>query len=82
MALRMKEKDFALPLLIRCGSLVLTGQGALKLARKVNCQGKAKEPHRMWARTPPRREIAQRVRMTRYARMAKGHPNGFGKWKA
>ena len=78
----VKEKYFVVALLILCGSLVLTGQGALKLTRKVNCQGKAKEPHRMWARTPPRREIAQRVRMTRYARMAKGHPKGFGKWKA
>lgn len=82
MFLEVKEKDFVVALLILCGSLVLTGQGALKLARKVNCQGKAKEPHRMWARTPPRREIAQRARMTRYARMAKGHPNGFGKWNA
>ena len=70
MFLEVKEKDFVVALLILCGSLVLTGQGALKLARMVNCQGKAKEPHRMWARTPPRRETVPRSRIFRQARMA------------
>ena len=70
MSREAKEKDFGVALLNRCGSLVLIGQGALKLARKVNCQGKAKEPHRMWARTPPRRETVPRSRIFRQARMA------------
>ncbi len=35
--------------------------------------------HRMWQRTPPRTEKVRRDRMTRQAKMAKGHPKGLGR---